>query len=221
MAAVRFLYVHTLRRSYPPDELPYPKTRRRLPIILRRDEVTRLINAASNLFHRAMLMTLSSTGMRRAECPEVTFADIFRAWKSSSARRACDLPERRRFVTSRESSRSNASTEKIAVLTPIPSVTIATHRAAKAGARINPRTACRISRTSHFSRNVPVNEEMPTRVQGTTQSALGRPAGRPYPNKLGFASQGCRSCSALIMFHSNMSRPESFPMPFAAENPII
>jgi integrase/recombinase XerD len=66
-AALRFFFCKTLKRAYPIEEVPYPKAPRRLPTILTQDEVIRLIDSASNLFHRAMLMTLYSTGMRRAE----------------------------------------------------------------------------------------------------------------------------------------------------------
>jgi integrase len=47
--------------------LPYPKTTLRLPVILSLEEVKRIIDAACDLFHRAILMTLYSTGMRCAE----------------------------------------------------------------------------------------------------------------------------------------------------------
>jgi integrase/recombinase XerD len=76
MAAVRFFFVHTLKRSYPRDEFPYPKTPRRLPIVLSQEEVRLLIDAASDLFHRAMLMTLYSTGMRRAELIRLKVSNI-------------------------------------------------------------------------------------------------------------------------------------------------
>jgi integrase/recombinase XerD len=67
IAALRFFFVKTLKRNYPVEEVPYPKAPRRLPIISTQEEAVRLIDSASNLFHRAMLMTLYSTGMRRAE----------------------------------------------------------------------------------------------------------------------------------------------------------
>jgi integrase len=56
--------------------VPYPKAPRRLPTILTQDEAVRLIDAASNLFHRAMLMTVYSTGMRRAEMCQLKVEDI-------------------------------------------------------------------------------------------------------------------------------------------------
>jgi integrase/recombinase XerD len=75
-AALRFFYCKTLKRAYPIEEVPYPKAPRRLPTILTQEEAVRLIEAASNLFHRAMLMTVYSTGMRRAEMCQLKVADI-------------------------------------------------------------------------------------------------------------------------------------------------
>ena len=75
-AALRFFFCKTLKRAYPIEEVPYPKAPRRLPIILTREEVIRLIDSASNLFHRAMLITLYSTGMRRAELCHLKVEDI-------------------------------------------------------------------------------------------------------------------------------------------------
>jgi integrase len=45
-------------------------------VILTQEEAVRLIDSASNLFHRAMLMTLYSTGMRRAELCHLKVEDI-------------------------------------------------------------------------------------------------------------------------------------------------
>ena len=58
------------------QELPYPKERKRLPIILSPDEVARLIDSARTLFHRTMLMTLYSAGLRRSELCRLKVADI-------------------------------------------------------------------------------------------------------------------------------------------------
>jgi integrase/recombinase XerD len=75
-AALRFFFCKTLKRNYPIEEVPYPRASRRLPIILTQEEAVRLIDSASNLFHRAMLMTLYSTGMRRAELCHLKVEDI-------------------------------------------------------------------------------------------------------------------------------------------------
>lgn len=75
-AAIRFFYVKTLKRPYPVEEVPYPKRPRRLPMVLSQEEAVALINAAKNLFHRAMLMALYSTGMRRAELCRLKVQDV-------------------------------------------------------------------------------------------------------------------------------------------------
>jgi integrase/recombinase XerD len=76
VAALRFLYVKTLKRRYMNEHLPMPKRQRPLPDILSLAEVQRLLDSACNLYHRAMLMTLYSTGMRRAEMCRLKVSDI-------------------------------------------------------------------------------------------------------------------------------------------------
>ena len=75
-AALRFFFVKTLKRAYALEEVPYPKRPRRLPIVLSQKEAIALINSAKNLYHRAMLETLYSTGMRRAELCQLKVEDI-------------------------------------------------------------------------------------------------------------------------------------------------
>src|SRR5258708_21208825 len=61
-AALRFLFVKTLRRPYLPAHIPFPKRQRRMPPVLRQDEAARLIASARNLVPRTMLMMLDATG---------------------------------------------------------------------------------------------------------------------------------------------------------------
>jgi site-specific recombinase XerD len=77
IAALRFLYLKVLRRNYSRDDMPLPKTlRRQVPLVLSADEVARLIEAAPNLRYRTILMTLYSTGMRRAELCRLRPEDV-------------------------------------------------------------------------------------------------------------------------------------------------
>ena len=76
VAALRFFFVKTLKRHQFRDFLPYPQDRRRLPTVLSREEVSRLINAAGNLFRRTLLMTLYGTGMRRSELARLKVGDL-------------------------------------------------------------------------------------------------------------------------------------------------
>ena len=76
VAALRFFFNKTLKRRYLLDDLPMPKRHRKLPEILSPDEVALPIGSASNLFHQTILMTLYSTGMRRAELCNLKTTDI-------------------------------------------------------------------------------------------------------------------------------------------------
>ena len=76
MAAMKFFYAQVLRRSFRWERLPYPKNKNPLPIILSQEEVRKIIDAASDLFQRAILMTLYSTGMRCAELAHLAIGDI-------------------------------------------------------------------------------------------------------------------------------------------------
>ena len=76
VSALRFLFVKTLRRHFLAEYIPFPKSRKRLPTVLSPEEVTRLIDAACNLYHRTLLMTLYSTAVRRAELCRLTVQDI-------------------------------------------------------------------------------------------------------------------------------------------------
>ena len=76
VCALRFLYIKVLKRRDMKEDLPYPKQRQQLPVILSPGEVAQLIGAASNLYHRTILMTLYSTGVRRAELCRLKVSDI-------------------------------------------------------------------------------------------------------------------------------------------------
>jgi len=75
-AALRFLFVKTLQRTYMLEHIPFPKVPLRLPTVLSPEEVTRLIDSAPNLLYRTILMTLYSTGIRRGELVQLQAADI-------------------------------------------------------------------------------------------------------------------------------------------------
>jgi integrase/recombinase XerD len=76
ICALRFLYIKVLKRRDMKEDLPYSKQRLQLPVILSPSEVAQLIGAASNLYHRTILMTLYSTGLRRSELCRLKVSDI-------------------------------------------------------------------------------------------------------------------------------------------------
>jgi site-specific recombinase XerD len=75
-AALRFLYIKTLKRAWSIADTPYPKRTRHLPVILSKQEVVRLIDAAGTPLHRILLMTLYATGARNAELTHLKVSDI-------------------------------------------------------------------------------------------------------------------------------------------------
>jgi integrase/recombinase XerD len=76
MCALRFLFLKVLKRPFQRDDLPLPKTPSTLPTVLSTGETALLIDGAANLHHRTILMTLYSTGMRRAELCHLQTQDI-------------------------------------------------------------------------------------------------------------------------------------------------
>jgi len=76
LAALRFFYIQVLKQGWSVAETPYPKKVLHLPQVLSQQEVARLIEAASNPFHRILLMTMYATGGRRAEVAHLTLDDI-------------------------------------------------------------------------------------------------------------------------------------------------
>jgi integrase/recombinase XerD len=46
VSALRFLFIKTLRRHFLAEHIPFPKSRKRLPLVLSPEEVTRLIDSA-------------------------------------------------------------------------------------------------------------------------------------------------------------------------------
>ena len=75
-AALRFLYETTLKKRWVMDKIPYPKTARKLPIVLERSEVETVLMSAGGLKQRAMLMVTYSAGLRVSETAHLKITDI-------------------------------------------------------------------------------------------------------------------------------------------------
>jgi integrase/recombinase XerD len=73
---LKFFYRTTLGRSQAQFSIPTAKRPARLPEILSREEVSRLIQAAANLKHRVLLMTTYGAGLRVSEVVRLKVGDI-------------------------------------------------------------------------------------------------------------------------------------------------
>jgi len=76
LSALRFFFRKTLRRPSVVEDLPGPKRPIRLPEVLSRDEVERLIQCAASPLHRILLLTLYATGVRREELVRLKISDL-------------------------------------------------------------------------------------------------------------------------------------------------
>jgi site-specific recombinase XerD len=77
MTALHFFFKKVLKR-HDPELYDMALTRRpkKLPVVLSPDEVEQLIQAATNIRYRMILVLLYSTGLRRTEASQLRIADI-------------------------------------------------------------------------------------------------------------------------------------------------
>lgn len=76
VCALRFLYRVTLNRNWPLKHVPYAKRPKKLPSVLSRDEVVRLLAHVECPAHRILLMTIYATGLRVSEATHLQAKDI-------------------------------------------------------------------------------------------------------------------------------------------------
>ena len=76
VCAFRFLFSTVLAREAMALAIPMAKVPKRLPVVLSRDQVTRLLEAATNLRARTVLMTTYAAGLRVSEVCALQVADI-------------------------------------------------------------------------------------------------------------------------------------------------
>ncbi len=76
LSALRFFFLKTLKRPWMVEDMAMPKRPIRLPEVLSREEVERLIQCAGGPLHRIWLLILYATGMRREELVQLKIGDI-------------------------------------------------------------------------------------------------------------------------------------------------
>lgn len=76
VCALRFYFRNVRTCDWDPGRIPHQRSRRRLPSVLNREEVARLLAAVKNPKHHAILSTLYSTGIRLGELTMLRVVDI-------------------------------------------------------------------------------------------------------------------------------------------------
>jgi len=76
ISALKILYVEVLKREWSRLDIPRPRREKRLPKVLSREEVQKILNAHKNIKHRALLMITYSSGLRVSETRHLKISDI-------------------------------------------------------------------------------------------------------------------------------------------------
>ncbi|NCB44435.1 MAG: hypothetical protein EOM59_17725 [Clostridia bacterium] len=76
ISALKLLFVDVLKREWNMLDIPRPRMNKKVPVILSREEVQRILNSKTNVKHRAILMLIYSGGLRLGEVCRLKIADI-------------------------------------------------------------------------------------------------------------------------------------------------
>jgi integrase/recombinase XerD len=76
IASIRFLYAEVLDKPVPKSLYVKMKRPKTLPVVLSKEEITRLIKATQNLKHKTILLLIYSAGLRLAELLDLKIANI-------------------------------------------------------------------------------------------------------------------------------------------------
>lgn len=75
-AGIKFYYFKVLERNWRTSLIPRRKEKKTVPMVLTKEEISRMIHALRNVKHKAMLMTLYATGIRNDELRNLRAEDI-------------------------------------------------------------------------------------------------------------------------------------------------
>jgi site-specific recombinase XerD len=78
LCGIKFFFESTLKRDWTALQIPRPRAERKLPVVLSREEVWRILGAVKELRHRACLTLIYTCGLRLGEGCRLTVSDIQR-----------------------------------------------------------------------------------------------------------------------------------------------
>lgn len=79
LCALNSFYKITIGMSSKIQKIPYPKSEKKLPIVLSQEEVQKMFNACENLKHKIILSLLYSCGLRVSELINLQWSNIDRS----------------------------------------------------------------------------------------------------------------------------------------------
>ena len=78
LCAIKFFFEQVLRRDWTAMNIPRPRAEYKLPVVLSREEVHRIVDAVREVRHRACLRLIYSCGLRLGEACRLQVGDIHR-----------------------------------------------------------------------------------------------------------------------------------------------
>jgi len=79
LCGVKFFYEKTLKRDWSLTGVPVPKREKKLPVVLTREEVHRILSRVQVVRHRACLSLIYACGLRLGEGCGILHTDVDRA----------------------------------------------------------------------------------------------------------------------------------------------
>lgn len=76
ISAIRFFYTYVLNKEWNPKKVPRMKRKSKMPVILPKEDVLAILNATSNLKHKAILVLIYGSGLRVGEVAKLKIRDI-------------------------------------------------------------------------------------------------------------------------------------------------
>jgi integrase/recombinase XerD len=76
VCALRFLYRVTLGKDWVVQHIPFPRTPKKLPVVLGLTEVAQFFNSITSIKYRAIFMTAYAAGLRVSEVVQLRVTDI-------------------------------------------------------------------------------------------------------------------------------------------------
>jgi len=75
-SAIKFLYERILKKNWNRELLPRLKKEKKLPVMLAKSEIKKIFSAVTNVKHKAIFMTIYSSGLRISEVCTLKIKDI-------------------------------------------------------------------------------------------------------------------------------------------------
>jgi site-specific recombinase XerD len=76
ISGIKFFYTHVLDKEWNPKKIPRMKREKKIPVIPPKQDVLGILNAATNLKHRAFLALIYGSGLRVGEVAKLKIGDI-------------------------------------------------------------------------------------------------------------------------------------------------